>query len=128
MNLVYFGSGPFGLPTLDRLVAEHRVVLVVTQPDRPAGRRQRLAPTPVGRYAAERDLDSIKTPLVNEPEVLLCDEPTGNLDTDTGRRILDLLADLRARTGCALVMVTHDDRVAAMGDRTIRLVDGRVVQ
>lgn len=70
MNLVYFGSGSFGLPTLVRLVAEHRVKLVVTRPDRPAGRRQRLEPTPVGRFAAESGLDSIKTALVNDPEVL----------------------------------------------------------
>lgn len=70
MNLVYFGSGSFGLPTLERLVAEHQVALVVTQPDRPAGRHRRLAPTPVGRYAAQRGLDSIKTPEVNDPEVL----------------------------------------------------------
>ena len=70
MKLVYFGSGSFGLPTLERLVAEHQVLLVVTQPDRPAGRRQRLAPTPVGRYAAQHGLDSIRTPQVNDPEVL----------------------------------------------------------
>ena len=70
MKLVYFGSGSFGLPTLDRLVAEHRVAMVVTQPDRPAGRRQRITPTPVGHYAAERGLDLIKTPEVNDPEML----------------------------------------------------------
>ena len=68
MNLVFFGSGSFGLPTLDRLVAEHCVKLVVTQPDRPAGRRRRLAPTPVGRFAAEQGLDSIMAPDVNDPE------------------------------------------------------------
>ncbi len=70
MNLVYFGSGSFGLPTLDRLVAEHRVVLVVTPPDRPAGRRRQFAPTPVGRFAAEHGLDAIMAPDVNDPETL----------------------------------------------------------
>ena len=70
MNLVYFGSGAFGLPTLDRLAAEHRVRLVVTQPDRPAGRRRRLTPTPAGRYAADHGLETIKTPQVNDPEVV----------------------------------------------------------
>ncbi len=79
MNLVYFGSGSFGLPTLDRLQAEHRVVLVVTRPDRPAGRHRRLAATPVGRYADDHGLDSIKPGDVN--------------DVDTVRRIRQAGAD-----------------------------------
>jgi methionyl-tRNA formyltransferase len=67
MKLVYFGSGAFGLPTLRGLVAAHRVLLVVTQPDRPAGRKRRLSPTPVGGYAEEHGLDAIKTADVNDP-------------------------------------------------------------
>ncbi len=70
MNLVYFGSGAFGLPTLERLVAEHQVALVVTQPDRPAGRHRQLAPTPVGQYAADHGLPMIKTPQVNDTEII----------------------------------------------------------
>ena len=70
MNLVYFGSGSFGLPTLDRLQAEHRVVLVVTRPDRPAGRHRRLAATPVGRYADDHGLDSIKPGDVNDADIV----------------------------------------------------------
>ncbi|MHC4219113.1 MAG: methionyl-tRNA formyltransferase [Planctomycetota bacterium] len=69
MKLVFFGSGAFGLPTLRALLAEHGVVLVVTQPDRPAGRRRRLAPTPVGSLAEERGLEVIRAENVNEPEV-----------------------------------------------------------
>ena len=53
MNLVFFASGSYGLPTLERLTAGHRVTLVVTQPDRPAGRRRHLTPTPVAQYAAD---------------------------------------------------------------------------
>jgi len=70
MNLVFFGSGSFGLPTLERLRAEHRVVLVVTQPDRPAGRHRRLAATPIGRYAAEHGLDTIKPDDVNDTDTV----------------------------------------------------------
>jgi methionyl-tRNA formyltransferase len=66
MNLVYFGSGSFGLPTLEKLRAEHRVVLVVTRPDRPAGRNRRMAATPIGDYAAEHGLAAIKPPDVND--------------------------------------------------------------
>ena len=60
------------------------------------------------------------------PELLLADEPTGNLDGDTGRRILDLLVDLRGEEGSTLVLVTHDPAVAALADRRIHLVDGRI--
>jgi len=79
MNLVYFGSGPFGLPTLEGLRDRHRVVLVVTQPDRPSGRHRRLAATPIGLYAAENGLPTIKPADVN--------------DADTVRRIREAEAD-----------------------------------
>ena len=75
----------------------------------------------------ERQRVAIARALINEPQVLLCDEPTGNVDTDTGRSILRLLRRIRKRTGCSLVMVTHDERIATAGDRTVRLVDGRIV-
>jgi putative ABC transport system ATP-binding protein len=62
-----------------------------------------------------------------EPPLLFADEPTGNLDTGTGRQIIDLLFDLRARRGATLVLITHDRERAARCDRTLRLNDGRIV-
>jgi len=62
------------------------------------------------------------------PALLLADEPTGNLDGATGRRVLDLLADLRAETGATLVLVTHDPAVAGRADRRVHLVDGRIAR
>jgi putative ABC transport system ATP-binding protein len=58
--------------------------------------------------------------------LLLADEPTGNLDGETGRMVLDLLTEMRASEGSTLVLVTHDPSVAASADRRVHLSDGRV--
>jgi putative ABC transport system ATP-binding protein len=60
------------------------------------------------------------------PRLLLADEPTGNLDSATGRVVLDLLAGMRAEESATLVLVTHDSSVAALADRRIHLRDGRI--
>ena len=60
------------------------------------------------------------------PSILFADEPTGNLDSETGQSVLERLTQLRARDGTTLVLVTHDAAVAALADRTIRLAAGRV--
>jgi putative ABC transport system ATP-binding protein len=60
------------------------------------------------------------------PPILLADEPTGNLDGATGRKVLEILTDLRRREGTTLVLVTHDPAVGAMADRLIHLRDGRI--
>jgi putative ABC transport system ATP-binding protein len=61
--------------------------------------------------------------IVGEPEAVLCDEPTGNLDTTTSREVLALLADLRTPARC-VVMVTHDSSAAAFGTRLVSIRDG----
>jgi putative ABC transport system ATP-binding protein len=63
---------------------------------------------------------------VAEPKILLADEPTGNLDSATGERVLALLTDLRARAGTTMVLVTHDPGLAARADRVVTLRDGRI--
>jgi putative ABC transport system ATP-binding protein len=69
---------------------------------------------------------AIARALVNDPAIILCDEPTGNLDTKTGTAILELLSDLSTREGRTIVMVTHDLKTAGYADRIIRIVDGKV--
>jgi len=64
--------------------------------------------------------------LVSEPEAVLCDEPTGNLDSATSKEILALLRELPQKDKRAVVMVTHDPQAAAYGDRTVRIRDGLV--
>src|SRR2546423_1028481 len=64
--------------------------------------------------------------LAQQPELLLCDEPTGHLDSDTGERVLDLINALHREFGFALVVATHDPDVAARLDRAVEMHDGRI--
>jgi putative ABC transport system ATP-binding protein len=70
---------------------------------------------------------AIARALAQRPELLLCDEPTGHLDSDTAERVLDLIEALQARFGFALVIATHDPGVAGRLDRRVELEDGRIV-
>ncbi|MEO1646758.1 MAG: ABC transporter ATP-binding protein, partial [Chloroflexota bacterium] len=71
---------------------------------------------------------AIARALVTQPRILLADEPTGNLDTETGTQILDLFTNLREQLGLTIVVVTHDPQVATYADRRLHLVDGRLVR
>jgi len=75
----------------------------------------------------ERQRVAIARSLANEPRLLLADEPTGNLDSDSAARILDLLEQIHAEREMTLVVVTHDPQVAARAHRTLRMLDGRIV-
>src|SRR5262249_50309247 len=66
--------------------------------------------------------------LANDPDVVLADEPTGNLDTGTGQEIIDLLRRLSRAEGLSILLVTHDPNIAASADRQLRMSDGRVIE
>lgn len=70
MRLVYFGSGPFGLPTLESLMRQHQIELVISQPDRPAGRNRKPQPTPVSRFAEDNQLAIVRPEDVNDAKVI----------------------------------------------------------
>jgi len=74
----------------------------------------------------ERQRVAIARALANDPEIILADEPTGNLDTETGNAILALLKNLSAQDGKTVILVTHDPEAAEIADRTVRLRDGCV--
>ena len=76
----------------------------------------------------ERQRVALARALAQRPALLLCDEPTGQLDSDTGERVLDLIDALQREYGFALVTATHDERVAERHARVFELEDGRVVR
>ena len=91
------------------------------------GLKERLRHRPSKLSGGERQRVAIARALINQPDLLLADEPTGNLDAQTGSAILQLLADLH-RQGQTLVLVTHDERIAAVADRRLLLQDGHLVR
>ncbi len=75
----------------------------------------------------EQQRVAIARALANDPPILLADEPTGNLDSVTGRQVIDLLVAVNRSRGCTLLLVTHDPDLASLTDEVIALRDGRVV-
>ncbi len=92
------------------------------------GLAERLANFPAQLSGGEQQRVSIARALAKNPKLLLCDEPTGALDYQTGKQILQLLQDTCRRDGITVVIVTHNAALAAMADRLIRFKSGRVTE
>jgi putative ABC transport system ATP-binding protein len=123
------------LTALDNVIAP--VLPYRVRYSRPARARELL--DAVGLAGRERSLPSqlsggqqqrvaIARALMNEPRLLLADEPTGNLDSTTGGQILDLLLDLREQRRMTILLATHEQPIAARCDRLLRLMDGKLVE
>jgi putative ABC transport system ATP-binding protein len=76
----------------------------------------------------QRQRVAIARALVNNPSIILADEPTGSLDSKTGEIILNLLMEMHERYNVTLIIVTHDNDVAALAERTIKIKDGQVIE
>jgi lipoprotein-releasing system ATP-binding protein len=90
------------------------------------GLSHRLKHKPRELSGGEMQRAAIARALVGGPDLLLADEPTGNLDQSTGREVLDIICSLNRQQNLTIVMVTHDPAIAARADRVVRLADGRV--
>jgi putative ABC transport system ATP-binding protein len=91
------------------------------------GLSDRARHLPAELSGGQRQAVALARALANRPRLLLADEPTGALDSDSSRRALDLLSSVRDRHGMTVVVVSHDPAVADRADRVVHLIDGRVV-
>jgi putative ABC transport system ATP-binding protein len=91
------------------------------------GLKERTGHYPVQLSGGEQQRVALARAFANRPSVLLADEPTGNLDSATGRQIIELLIGLNRDYGSTMVLVTHDPELAARADRIVMLQDGQVV-
>ncbi|MES3516341.1 MAG: ABC transporter ATP-binding protein [Natronomonas sp.] len=122
---------------VDTLTATENVTLpTMFDGDREAGDRaeellsavglgDRLQHRPTELSGGQKQRVAIARALINDPDILLADEPTGNLDVDTGRRVLELFEDV-CDDGVAVIAVTHDEQVTEYADRSVELTDGRL--
>ncbi len=92
------------------------------------GLGSRLTHRPGQLSGGERQRAAVARALINNPRVILADEPSGNLDSRNREELYALFFDLRSRTGNTFVIVTHDESLALTSDRVVRMQDGRIVQ
>ncbi len=111
----------------DRMRATERRRLAMERLEQ-VGLADRASHRPAELSGGEQQRVAIARALVYRPDLVLADEPTGNLDSQTGEEILALFHRLQAAGGMALAIVTHDDKVARFAGRVVRMADGRVVQ
>lgn len=95
---------------------------------RRVGLRDKARARPSELSGGQRQRVAIARALLRQPELLLCDEPTGNLDRKTGESIIDLFSELHTELGTTFVIVTHEHRLDRIASRTLHLEDGRLVK
>ncbi len=117
---VAFPLYPNGVPAAERRRRAAARLEMVGLANRATHRPSRLS-------GGEQQRVAIARALINDPGLILADEPTGNLDSETGQEILALFHRLRDEAGISFLLVTHDDEVAATADRVLRMKDGEMI-
>jgi putative ABC transport system ATP-binding protein len=112
-------------PTLFDDEAEDREARALEVLDR-LGIKDRAPDMPPALSGGQRQRVAIARALLQKPELLLCDEPTGNLDAETGAQTIDLFRELHGQGGLTIVAVTHEERLAGVATRTLHLRSGRI--
>ena len=112
--------------TLPALIGGHPNEAAAEASLRDVGLGARMHHLPAELSGGEQQRVAIARALTNNPDIIFADEPTGNLDSKTGDTIMDLLLDLARTRQKTLLVVTHDNRLAARGDRELRIVDGKL--
>ena len=92
------------------------------------GLAKRMSHLPAELSGGEQQRVALARALINRPQLLLADEPTGNLDSKTGGEVLDLLCELQSEANLTMIIVTHDDKVAKRARRTVQLGDGLIAK
>jgi putative ABC transport system ATP-binding protein len=92
------------------------------------GLKERMKHRPSELSAGEKQRVAIARALANDPSIILADEPTGNLDSKTGKHIMELLKELNEKTGTTIIVVTHDDKMAKLTKKILNLKDGRIAK
>ena len=92
------------------------------------GLAERVSHLPTQLSGGEQQRVALARAFINKPLVLFADEPTGNLDSETSRSVIDIMLELNSDSGTTLVLVTHDPEVACLTEKTIRLRNGEMVQ
>ncbi len=122
------------IPSLTALENVSLVTDIATSPMDPAealrlvGLGERLHHFPAQLSGGEQQRVAIARAVAKRPDVLLCDEPTGALDFETGLTVLEVLAEVNTRLGTTVAIITHNAAIAAMGDRVIRMRSGRITE
>ncbi len=120
------------LTALDNIAIAQALAGATTRPAdfedilRLLGIEQRLSHKPRALSGGEQQRVAIARALVNQPAILLADEPTGNLDTENSNAVLEILRDLNKRTGQTILMITHNPEAAAFADRIVAMRDGKI--
>jgi len=91
------------------------------------GLAKRMHHLPAELSGGEQQRVALARALINQPQLLLADEPTGNLDSKTGGEVLDLLCELQSEANLTMIIATHDDKVANRAHQTVQLVDGLII-